>query len=225
MNQHMWRLAAGILASFLLGACASTGGTRNGAGGADPVAPANGTPALASSSASPGGTTPLAAVRRARPPCQPAALALGYGPVLSPMTGEHGDFYALINRGALACTLTGYLDITLYDANGAPLPFRYSRGHSPYVTAAAPVTVTLRPGAAAWVLVAKYRCDVGTERDARTIRITVPGARPAALTGRASSRNDGVSALSYCRGGTSDPGQTVAISPVEPTLQAAVPVQ
>jgi uncharacterized protein DUF4232 len=222
MNQHMWRLAAGILASLLLGACASTGGTRSGAGGADPVAPANGTPALASSSASPGGNTPPAAARRARPPCQPRALDLGYGPALSPMTGEHGDFYALINRGARACTLAGYLDIRLYDANGAPLPFRYRHGHSPYVTAAAPVTVTLRPGASAWVLVAKYRCDVGTDRDARSIRITVPGAQHAVLTGRASSRDVGVSALSYCRGGTNDPGQTVAVSPVEPTLQAAV---
>lgn len=221
MNQHMWRLAAGILASFLLGACASTGGTRSGAGGACLVARANGTPASASSSASPGANTLSAPGRRARP-CQPAVLALGYGPALSPMTGEHGDFYVLINRGALACILAGYLNITLYDANGAPLPFRYSHGHGPYVTAAAPVTLTLRPGASAWVLVAKYRCDIGIDRDAASIRITVPGAQHAVFTGRVSSGGLGVSALSYCRGGTNDPGQTVAVSPVEPTLRAAI---
>jgi hypothetical protein len=138
------------------------------------------------------------------------------------MTGEHGDFYALINRSAAACTLTGYVDITLYGANGAPLPFHYSRGHSPYVTGTTPGPVTLQPGASAWVLVAKYRCDSGVSRDATTIRITVPGAQHAMLTGRASSGDLGVSALSYCRGGVNDPGQTVAMSPFEPTLQATV---
>jgi hypothetical protein len=222
MKQHIWRLATGILVSLLLGACASTGGARNGTAAADPVARANGTPASASSAVSPGDSTPSVAGRRGGPPCQPAVLALGYGPALSPMTGEHGDFYLLINRGALACTLAGYLNITLYDANGAPLPFRYSHGHSPYVTAAAPVTLTLRPGASAWVLVAKYRCDIGIDRDAASIRITVPGAQHAVFTGRVSSGGLGVSALSYCRGGTNDPGQTVAVSPVEPTLQAAI---
>jgi len=81
--------------------------------------------------------------------------------------------------------------------------------------------VTLRLGASAWLLVAKYRCDIGIDRDAATIRITVPGAQPAVLTGRASSDDAGVSALSYCRGGSNDPGQAIAVSPVEPTLQAA----
>jgi hypothetical protein len=136
------------------------------------------------------------------------------------MTGEHGDFYALVNRGPSACTLAGYPDVTLYDANGAPLPFHYSRGHGPYVTAASPVTVTLRVGASAWVLVAKYRCDIGIAEVATTIRIALPGAQHTALTGRASSDSAGVSALSYCRGGVNDPGQTVAISPIESALQA-----
>lgn len=209
MNQRMWRLAAGILAPILLVACASTSGPGNGTAGSRPVAPIQATPG----SVLPGSS-------RALPPCQPAALALGYGPQLSPVTGEHGDFYALINRSASACTLAGYPGITLYDAHGAPLPFRYSRRHSLYVTAAAPVTVIVRPGAAAWVLVAKYRCDLGISRDATTIRITVPSAQHAVLTGRAPSGDAGVSALSYCRGRMNDPGQTVATSPIEPALQA-----
>jgi hypothetical protein len=60
-----------------------------------------------------------------------------------------------------------------------------------------------------------------TGPDATTIRITVPGAQHAVVTGRASSGDAGVSALSYCRG-MDDPGQTVAVSPIEPALQAAV---
>jgi hypothetical protein len=139
------------------------------------------------------------------------------------MTGEHGDFYELINRGASACTLAGYPDITLQDASGAVLPFHYRHRHSQYVTGAGPVTVTLQPGTAAWVLVAKYRCDIGIgTAAAATIRITVPGARRAAPARAVSSGDAGVSALSYCRGGTSDPGQTIGVSPFEPTLQATV---
>jgi TctA family transporter len=83
-----------------------------------------------------------------------------------------------------------------------------------------PVTVTLRPGASAWLLVAKYRCDAGIGRNATAIRITVPGAQHAVLTGRAAASGAGVSALSYCLGGVNDPGQTVAVSPIEPALQA-----
>ena len=202
MTERGWRLAAGIVASVLLGVCACTPGPGNGTAGSGPAPP------------------PPTASSRARPPCQPAALALGYGPQLSPMTGEHGDFYALVNRGASVCTLAGYPGITLYDANGAPLPFHYTRKHSPYVTAAPPVTVTLRPGASAWLLVAKYRCDTGIGRNATTIRITVPGAQYAVVTGRVSASGAGVSALSYCLGGVNDPGQTVAVSPIEPALQA-----
>jgi Protein of unknown function (DUF4232) len=220
MKQHMWCVAAGTVASLLLGACASTGRTGPGAGGAAPAAPAKSNPASASSLPPPDTNTPPAASTRGRPPCQPAALALGYGPALSPITGEHGDFYALINRGPAACTLAGYPDITLYAANGAPLRFRYRRGRGPYVTAASPGTVTLRAGGSAWILVAKYRCDIGIAGNAMTIRITLPGARHAVLTGRASSGGTGVAALSYCRGGVNDPGQTVAVSPIEPALRA-----
>ena len=176
MIQHMRWLAAGLLAAVLLGACATAGGTRGDAGH---MSPASGTSPAVGRPPAVGTTSPAAS--RTRPPCRPAALVLGYGPQLVPMTGEHGDFYRLTNHGASACTLAGYPGITLYAANGAPLPFHYSRGRSQYVTAAAPVTVTLRPGASAWVLVAKYRCDIGIERNAATIRITVPGARRAVI--------------------------------------------
>jgi hypothetical protein len=143
--------------------------------------------------------------------CQPEVLTLAYGPQLSPMTGEHGVLIELVNRGRLACTLTGYPEVTLY-AGGRPLPFRYTRGGGPYVTRAAPVIVTLRPGGTAWALIAKYRCDLGIIRDATTLRLTVPGAaftRPLPETGGR------VSDLSYCRGGPGDPGQVVAVSPIE----------
>jgi hypothetical protein len=64
--------------------------------------------------------------------------------------------------------LVGYPGITLYDAAGAAMPFHYTHGHSQYVTWAPPMTVTLRPRTSAYLLVAKYRCDVGIVRDAAT---------------------------------------------------------
>jgi hypothetical protein len=134
------------------------------------------------------------------------------------MTGEHGVFYELVNHGRLACTLAGYPHITLY-ADGAPLPFRYVFGGGPYVTGRPPATVTVQPGGAAWILVAKYRCDRGDLRGATTVALTVPGT-VSALTGPL-PRDGGVSALSYCQGGAGDPSQTVTVSPIEPAASAA----
>jgi len=126
------------------------------------------------------------------------------------MTGEHGAYYELINHSGRACTLAGYPQVTL-SVGGDALPFRYVFGRGPYVTGKAPATVTVNPGGAAWVLVAKYRCDLGDLRDATAVSLTLPGtARP--LTGPVSPP----ALLSYCKGGASDPGQVVAVSPVEP---------
>lgn len=124
------------------------------------------------------------------------------------MTGEHGSFYKLANHGRRACTLEGYPRIRLY-AHGVALPFRYSRGGGTYVTRAAPRLVTVPPGGAAWFLVAKYRCDLGTIATATSMTVTLPGARiryrmPASYS----------SSIDYCRGGPSDPGQLVTVSPV-----------
>ena len=154
--------------------------------------------------------------------CGPAVLTLAYGPQLSPMTGEHGVLYELVNHGRLPCVLAGYPDIALYagGALGTALAFRYARGGGPYVTSAPPAAVTLRPGHAVWLLVAKYRCDLGIVRNATTIRLILPGAPRAVFTGRVAPGGAGVSDLSYCRGGPADPGQTVTVSPFESTRRA-----
>jgi hypothetical protein len=137
------------------------------------------------------------------------------------MTGEHGVFYRLANHGRIACTLAGYPRIRLY-AGGKVMPFRYVFG-GPYVTGKPPTTVPLQPGATAWVLVAKYRCDLGVLSNATTISLTGPGVT-GALTGPVPRYSGGISALSYCRGGSADPGQVVAVSPFEPTPDAAIRV-
>jgi hypothetical protein len=219
MNQHRWRLATAILtSSFLSAACASTTATSGGA-----AAPGSRTPAAGvQASATPAATTPPTTRTGTGMPCQARALILGYGPQISPVTGEHGDTYLLVNRGPSACTLAGYPSITLYAPDGAQLPFHYIHGHSQYVTSAPAGTVFLAPGASAYILVAKYRCDLGDDQDAAIIRITIAGPQPGTVTGRAASDAAGVSALAYCRG-PDDPGQFIAVSPVEPTRQATFP--
>jgi Domain of unknown function (DUF4232) len=151
--------------------------------------------------------------------CAARALVLRRGAFVVPMTGEHAVMYTLANRGAVTCTLSGYPQVVLYDAEGAALPFRYARGGA-YVTSRKPVTVVLARGASAYVLVAKYRCDLGVARNATAIRLTLPAAHGAAFAGREAVATVGAAGLSYCRGGPGDPGQVIAVSPVEPTQQA-----
>jgi hypothetical protein len=152
--------------------------------------------------------------------CPARALVLHPGTYVSPATGEHAVMYALTNRGPAACTLTGYPQVVLTDATGAVLPFRYAKGGGAYVTSARPVTVVLAHRASAYVLVAKYRCDLGIVNNATTIRLTLPTTHGAAFAGREAAGISGSMGLSYCRGGQHDPGQLVTISPVEPTQQA-----
>lgn len=201
MKQRIWHVLAVIMAGCALAGCATAAG---GTGTDKPAGTHMAAPSAGGSGA-------------AR--CGPGALTLAYGPRLSPMTGEHGVFYELVNHGQLACTLAGYPHIRLY-AGGDALPFRYIFGGGPYVTGRPPAAVTVQPGGAAWILVAKYRCDLGVLRDATTVSLTVPG-MARALTGPVSRDGGGVSALSYCRGGAGDPGQTVAVSPIEPAPGAA----
>jgi hypothetical protein len=121
---------------------------------------------------SPAAAQPASHVQPAR--CTPGELRLAQV-VLPPVTGEHRSFHKLVSHGRRACTLDGYPQIRLY-AHGVALSLRYSRGGGTYVTRAAPELVTLRPGGAAWFLVAKYRCDLGTIATATSVTVTLSGA-------------------------------------------------
>jgi len=157
------------------------------------------------------------------PPCRAGALALGYGPQLVPMTEEHGDWYKLTNRGPSACVLDGYPPVTLYRKGGTRLRFRYTNGPSRFITSAPPHPVAVRPGASAWVLIAKNSCVLRSDQDAAVIRITLPGQRHASLSGRSAGGPGGVSNLDHCQD-PHDPGETVAVSPIESTRRATTPL-
>jgi hypothetical protein len=156
--------------------------------------------------------------------CGASALALQYGPQVSPMTGEQAVMYRVRNRGQAACSLSGYPRVTLDTAQGSPLAFHYTDGRSQYVTKAHPKKVILQPGGSAYVLVAKYRCDLGGVASAATIKLALPGNPLIVLTGPVAAPGaPGVASLGYCKGGPNDPGQTVGVSPVEATPGAAGP--
>jgi Domain of unknown function (DUF4232) len=155
--------------------------------------------------------------------CAARVLALRAGARVVPMTGEHAVLYAVRNRGPRACTVRGYAQITLFDASGRALPFRYADGGGTYVTSRQPATVLLAPGAAAYLVVAKYRCDLGIERNAAAIRVTLLAARGQTFTTRQALRVAGPPGLSYCRGGPHDPGQLVTVSPAESDARLVTP--
>jgi hypothetical protein len=222
MKRNGCRAGAALVLALLLGGCASSAigpvghASTSASSSSSSEAMSKAAPSAAAASA-PTSSPPAAAFTTsdARPTCQASALALQYGPVLVPMTGEHGGYYALVNVGRTACTLDGYPSVALTDNAGATLPFRYVHHGSIYVTKAAPRRVLLPPGASAFVLIAKYRCDLGDSRDAAAIRLTVPGSAGPAMTLRFSPGLPGDADLSYCKGSPDGPGQIIGVSPIE----------
>jgi Domain of unknown function (DUF4232) len=176
-------------------------------------------------SARPAPSASAAAARPAAPSsCRAADLSWRPGGGVVPMTGEHAETFDLVNRGSVTCTVRGYPTAVLYGASGAVLPFRYADGGGMYVTKNKPVAVTLRPGAAAYVVIAKYRCDLGIEVNAAWVRLTIR--EPGAVIGRRLRLPvTGAPGLSYCAGGRHDPGQLVTISPLEAKLASTRPRQ
>jgi hypothetical protein len=223
MNRTHSRASAAFALAVVLGGCSGT--AISSGGSRAPTASPRSSPSSSQVTSPAPAKTPTGtfAGRNAAPACRTAALVLRYGPELSQMTGEHGAFYALVNRGQSACTLHGYPGVALYDAAGTMLPFRYVHRTSMYVTKKAPRTVLLPPGAPAYVLVAKYRCDLGVSHDAATIRLTMPGRLHTALAIAVPPGLYGGFVMSYCTGGPDDPGQVIGISPIEPAPADAGP--
>jgi hypothetical protein len=148
-------------------------------------------------------------------------MKLSAGPEVSPATGEHAELFVLTTGSNQPCVLDGYPHVTLSGPAGT-LPFIYARGGG-YVTPERPHGFTIVSGGRAYFLVAKYRCDGGNLGTATLIRAALPGS-PKALV--LDLRGRGVSEFDYCRRYPGDqrvdPGNRVAVSPFETTLEAAL---
>lgn len=145
--------------------------------------------------------------------CQPSELRLGVGSPVSEPTGQHSLLLTLTNLGSEPCYLFGYPGVTLYDARDVVLPLSYQRHGDQVVTASAPQRVGVASGNAVFVMINKYRCDLGDEATAATLRLIPPDD-----TTSMTLSIQGLMDLSYC--GPGDPGSTLEISPVEPTVSA-----
>jgi Domain of unknown function (DUF4232) len=155
-----------------------------------------------------------ALVFAALPSCRTTDFAIHLGPLVSEATGQESLPLVLHSRGR-ACGLDGYPTVALRDAKG-PLPFVVGHAGDQMVTAHEPAAVVVRPGRSVFVLVNKYRCDLGDKRSPRVVSISFPGRAnaPALVLGIARYRRD----LGWC--GPGDPGSTLAVSPFEPTFGA-----
>ena len=150
------------------------------------------------------------------PFCRTSELAISPGPAISEKTGQHSQVIRLTNRGRAPCVLSGYPAITLTDSRGV-LPFRIRRGGDLMITSRRPRPVVVRAGGRAFAVINKYRCDLGDRRVARTLRLGLPQAMSVS---RLSLRIPRGTDLGYC--GKGDPGSTIATSPFEPSIRAAL---
>ena len=130
--------------------------------------------------------------------CRATQLELKREPGVSSGTGQNLFALRLTNGGRVACVLNGYPVVSFSDRRG-PVPFvvRDGGGHGgdQQVTLNAPRRVLIRPGRAAYVILNKYRCDLGTFRVATRIRLALPGS-PARSAGSVSLRGP---TFSFCK--------------------------
>lgn len=139
------------------------------------------------------------------------------------MTGERGVIFTVRNATGTACELVGYPQVELLTATGARLPLSYANGGGPYVTKAAPRPVALPSGGDAYVLVAKYRCDLGYRTASGAAQWTATRAvirlpdQQGAQTVEAAFPH-GAYGITFCPQSGDAHGNLVTISPIEPTV-------
>ncbi len=149
----------------------------------------------------------------ARTTCTPAQLRLSAGPGIAPKTGQNPEAIRLTNTG-LSCVLDGYPAVRFTDPADAAIPFRLLQSGDQMVTALGAHRVVVPEGGAAWVVLNKYRCDLGSHARVGEIELRLAGA------GRIGAVGPNSAGWAFC--GSGDPGSIVHISPFEPRLRDAL---
>jgi glucose/arabinose dehydrogenase len=145
------------------------------------------------------------------PWCRTSQLGLTLGDPISEPTGEQSLSLVLTDVSANPCALLGYPTVTLTDAAGEALPFTYT-SRDQVVTDQVATTVTLAPAATAYVTINKYRCDLRDLDVAARVTLAAPDDAPSPSLRVDIAPHD----FGYC--GPGDPGSTVDVSPVEPSV-------
>jgi hypothetical protein len=123
---------------------------------------------------------------------------------ISEKTGQHTVAFSLVNASAHVCLLRGYPSVVLHIGKRV-LPFTITHKGDQMITDQPPAPVALQPHAAAWVLLNTYRCDLGDR--AFVTDVELDGLH-SALPRRV---------LAWC-----GPASKIAVSPFEPTQNAAI---
>ena len=152
--------------------------------------------------------------------CLPGQIKAGTGPEIGGASGEAALAVTLRNEGPGSCVIDGYPRVRLVTSAGTVLKLPQVTS-SQYILATTPHPVILAVGAFAYVAVAKYRCDLGNLQIASRVQLTLPeaGAGPVFMVPVVS----GMGTLSSCKGGRSDPGNHMAVTPVVSTLAGSLP--
>jgi hypothetical protein len=134
-------------------------------------------------------------------------------PVLvSPPTGLDELGLRFANRSAESCALAGAPVISLRDATGAiPLVYRHVKLRAG--------RVLLHPGSSAYVVISKFRCDMGSRRSADVGEVWLRG--ESGVRVRFIVRIG----IGICRPGIRGEGHTVNVTAFQPTLRAAAAVR
>jgi hypothetical protein len=157
---------------------------------------------------------PNASAGRAINSCRISEMRLAIGPLVSEKTEQHTATVTLTNISPTACRLDGYPTIKLFDSRGGALPFIYSHRGDQMITGARPPSIDLRSRVSAFFAFNKSVCVTLTTRFARTLHIAL-STSPASH----SIRLPRYPIIDYCP--TSDPGATITVSPIEPSLKEA----
>lgn len=149
--------------------------------------------------------------------CRAPQLALTNGPGVSSGTGQNLLDVRLSNRSRVPCVFNGYPVVSFSDRRGT-IPFVIwdggGHGGDQQVTLTAPRRLLIRPGRSAYVLLNKYRCDLGSLRVATKMRLALP-ASPAKPVGSLTLQTAG---YSYCKHVATS--NIVSVSPFVPSVVA-----
>jgi hypothetical protein len=144
--------------------------------------------------------------------CRIGKMQLAIGPPVSEKTEQHTATVTLTNIAPTLCRLDGYPTITLFDSRGRLLPFIYSHRGDQMITGTHPPSIDLRSRVPAFVAFNKNVCVGRTTRLARTLRVALPVSQASR-----SIRLPRYPIIDFCP--TGDPGATITVSPIEPSLK------
>ena len=147
--------------------------------------------------------------------CTLENVTIANGPSGSPATEEEPHVLRLTNSGARACVVDGYVTIRFLNAEHQVLPFTFS--HRPtggYLLTTAPAhALTLGHHQSAYVLFAQTACVEGYRELTTTAAISLP------RTSGSATRLQLERPMAYCKGANAVTENTIALSPIEPSVR------